>query len=238
VKLAIAVLLMFHPSVERDPFVIADALTAWFAVHIGMLILTPALGIVAWLVVSRLTTPAAHVARLAILPFVAFHAAYDALAGIGTGLLVQAAAGLPPDHIAGATALVTGWWANLNPHWIWTVSALSWAAFALCAAVAHWRSGSHLLVVVGLGLAAPFVYLHAWAPAAITLVASARPPGRRSLAHKTWDSKFHRTRAGAHPLGRPDRARQPRDHTRNRVGLIRADVAAEPAGQGPHRRGS
>jgi hypothetical protein len=171
VPFTLAVLLLFHPSVERDPFVIADALSAWFAVHIGLLILTPALGIVAWLVLGGLTNPAAHVARLAILPFVAFHAAYDALAGIGTGLLVQAAAGLPPDHVGGATALVNGWWASLNPHWIWAVSAISWAVFALCAAAAHWRSGSHPVVVVGLGLSTPYVYLHAWVPAAITLLA-------------------------------------------------------------------
>jgi hypothetical protein len=187
VPLALAVLLLFHPSVERDPFAIGDAPSAWFAVHIGMLILTPALGIVAWLLVGGLTHPSAHIARLAILPFVAFHAAYDTLAGIGTGLLVQATAELPPDHIAGATALVTGWWASLNPHWIWAVSAISWAAFALCAAVAHWRSGSHPLVVVGLGLAAPYVYLHAWAPAAITLVA---------LGAATWTAPSRSQHAG------------------------------------------
>jgi hypothetical protein len=190
VPLALAVLLLFHPSVERDPFAIADALSAWFAVRIGMLILTPALGIVAWLPVGGLTHPAAHIARRASLPFVAFHAVYDTLAGIGAGLLVRATTELPPDHIAGATALVTGWWANLNPHWIWAVSAISWATFALCAAAAHWRSGSHPLVVVGLGLAAPYVYLHAWAPPAMTLLALSAADGALPLT--TRETRFHR----------------------------------------------
>src|SRR5215211_331862 len=67
----------------------------WLAVQTVQIALVMLLGATIWALVDDLEGTAAKVARLAILPFVAFYSAFDAIVGFATGLLVRQAEALP-----------------------------------------------------------------------------------------------------------------------------------------------
>ena len=58
----------------------------------------PLVGLAAYLLTQGLSTPAAILGRIAVAVFIPIYAAFDALAGVGTGTLVELVNRLAPDE--------------------------------------------------------------------------------------------------------------------------------------------
>jgi hypothetical protein len=159
------VLTLLHPL--PDWAHIVDSLTPrvglWLAVHLAQLVLIPLLALTVWTLLHGLAGRAASVARAALVVFVACYSAFDAVVGLGAGVLVRRLATLDGAEREVAARLVQWFWdARLDPSlpivWAIAAGALGWlvalgaTAFALRGAGAS-RLVAVLLVVAGVGLA-------------------------------------------------------------------------------------
>lgn len=109
VPLAWAVLLLFHPTGEGEAIAYADVqdqVTRWLVVHLGMLVFIPLMAGAVYLLVRGIESTAARVCRIALVLFVVFYGAWEALVGIGTGILVDDINGLAASDKAAAAPLV------------------------------------------------------------------------------------------------------------------------------------
>ena len=109
VPLAWAVLLLFHPTGEGEAITYADLsdkLTPWLVVHLGMLVFIPLMGVAVYLLLRGVEGAAAQVSRVALVLFVLVYGAWEALVGIGSGILVNEINGLPEGERATAAGLV------------------------------------------------------------------------------------------------------------------------------------
>jgi len=66
----------------------------WLYLHVANLALFPLFGLAAYLLVRDVSNRAAAWSRVAIAVYVPLYACFDALVGVGTGILVQNASGL------------------------------------------------------------------------------------------------------------------------------------------------
>lgn len=64
-------------------------LKAWMAVHVAQLVLFGAVAGSFWLIIEGLDTWLARLTRLAIIGFLIFYTAFDAIGGLATGILIQ-----------------------------------------------------------------------------------------------------------------------------------------------------
>ncbi len=107
--LALAVVLWFHPAgatgTDNIYAGVREDVDDWLFVHTGFLLATPLLALAAYLLLRGLTGTAATVSRVALVFFLCFYTAYEVTIGLGTGVLVEYANGLPPSEqaaVAGA----------------------------------------------------------------------------------------------------------------------------------------
>jgi hypothetical protein len=108
VPLAWAVLLLFHPTGDGEDFypIVRDQVTAWITVHVGTLLFVPLIAAVVYVLLRGVEGTAAHVGRVALAPFVLFYAAWEALIGIGVGILADEVNGLSAaEQPAGAKVI-------------------------------------------------------------------------------------------------------------------------------------
>jgi hypothetical protein len=91
VPVAWAVLLWFHPDVDRNNVYadLRDEVTTYQIVHIGTLVFIGLIGVALYLPVRDLPGTAARISRLAIGPFVLFYGAFETVIGLTVGALVQ-----------------------------------------------------------------------------------------------------------------------------------------------------
>jgi hypothetical protein len=177
VPLVWAVLLLFHPNPEGDPFeAIRDVVDRWLFVHVGQLVLTPLLVLVVWRLLAGLPSRAATVSRAAAVVWAAFFTAYDSIQGIATGLLIRYAdADLAGDEQAGVARaldyLVSDSLLAGNISVVGLIGNAAWLAVAIGAAVALHKAGTGKWAVIAAALSVVFV-VHT-APAAVGLVALA-----------------------------------------------------------------
>lgn len=151
---------LWLPLTLIHPFDITDVTSGdqeadWIVTHVAMLILTPLVGIVLFVMLNGITGAAATVARIATACWIAAFAAFESIAGITTGVLAglgepQAAERLFEHGTVGGDLSVLGFIA----HPLWGVAVLS-------AAVALRTGGAPRPVWVGLGISALFVIGHA-----------------------------------------------------------------------------
>jgi hypothetical protein len=87
-----------------------DKVTAWMVVHIGMTIFIPLFAAVLYLLLRGVEGTAAQISRIALAPFVVFYGAWEALQGIGVGILVDEVNGLPQSERARAPT-----WSTTSP---------------------------------------------------------------------------------------------------------------------------
>jgi hypothetical protein len=151
--LALGLVTLVHPIVRRSPAVeLQGRVGLWLGVHLLQLALLCLLAATVWLLVDGLPGRAAAVSRAALLPFVAFYGAFDALVGIATGQMVRRAAELPQ---AAVTADVL-WAGRLHDPWVGAVvlpGILAWLTASLAAALALARAGAPRSGVAALVLA-------------------------------------------------------------------------------------
>ncbi len=105
VPIAWAVLLLFHPGGAGDQ-IYADLNgdgTRMLVVHVGTMVFIPLFAMAMYLLLRGLTSTAARVSRIALVIFVVFYTAWEALQGIANGVLVDQVSALPEaDHAIGA----------------------------------------------------------------------------------------------------------------------------------------
>ena len=148
--------LLAHPPEPTAAADLVNVTTRWLTVHVALLFCLPLLAAAVWLLLDRIPGSAATVSRVALAGFAALYAAFDALAGIGTGVLVREAAALGAGDREAAMAMAERWWDMPTPLWIFAVAGpLSWVIATGAAAAAHHRAGSGLVVVAGLLIAGP-----------------------------------------------------------------------------------
>ncbi len=160
IPLALAVILLWHPAGGSNVYEgVRGDVDAWLFVHAGMLFLLPLLGIAVFVLLRGLEGGAALVSRVAVAFFLVFFTAYEVSVGVGTGILVQYANGLP----AAEQAVVADAIQDYNEHWLVTdpsvaliVTVLSWVVATIAAAVAFRRSGAGWPVTLLVGGAALF----------------------------------------------------------------------------------
>ncbi|MGH3482984.1 MAG: hypothetical protein ACRDPQ_07075 [Nocardioidaceae bacterium] len=116
VPLAWGVLLLFHPTGEGEAITYADlqdVVTRWMVVHIGMLIFIPLMAGVVYLLVRGIESTTASICRIALVVFVVVYGAWEALVGIGSGILVTEINDLAPNDQATAAPLVEDYTSNV-----------------------------------------------------------------------------------------------------------------------------
>jgi hypothetical protein len=110
VPLAWGVLLLFHPTGDGETITYADVrddVTPWLVVHLGTLLFIPLLAVAVWVLVHGLESTAAKVSRAGAVVFAVFYGAFEALVGIGTGILVHDVNELAAGERVAAAGLVT-----------------------------------------------------------------------------------------------------------------------------------
>jgi hypothetical protein len=165
---------ILHPGGE--PYQgIADEANKWIAVHIAQLVLTPLLAAGVWMLLGGIQTVAALIARAALVIWMVFFSAFDAVAGIGTGVLTrhanslagqeQESAGRAIDFLFDDSQLAGGEFSILG-----NIGHGAWIVVAILATVALWRAGFSRLIV-GATLLSVLFASHSGFGAAVGLVA-------------------------------------------------------------------
>jgi hypothetical protein len=164
---------LVHPV--GDPYAgIAGETDRWLFVHLAQLALVPFLGALVWMLLAGLESGAARIARAALLAWVAFFSAFDAVAGIATGVLSRHANSLSGEEREGVIAaidflfddskLAGGGFSVLG-----NLGHGSWMVAAVAGAIAFHQAGARRAVVVGMLLSVAFA-AHSGIGAAIGLV--------------------------------------------------------------------
>jgi hypothetical protein len=180
--LAYAVVTVIHPrefpsgggSMYAD---LHGQVGTWPAVHTAQILLIMLLGATIWLLVDGLEGTAAKVARLAILPFVAFYAAFDAIVGFATGLLIRQANGLSGAEQAAAAQQIQQYFDSvikpgLPTLYVVAVGVAAWVVAMLAVAAARRRAGASGTAVALLAAAAvAFGFDHGFPTGTIGMVA-------------------------------------------------------------------
>jgi hypothetical protein len=158
--LALAVVLWWHPAGGENVYEdVRDDVGAWLFVHTVFLLFVPLLGLATYLLLNGLQGWAAAVSRVALIFFLVFYTAYEATVGVGTGILVDYANGLP----AAEQGVVADAIQDLNrnpiladPSISLVLGAAGWIVAMVAAAIAFRRAGSGRPVTLLLGFASLF----------------------------------------------------------------------------------
>jgi hypothetical protein len=167
---------LIHPDEPGDLFEgIAGQANKWIFVHMAQLVLTPLLGAGVWMLLRDVQSRGAAVARAALVVWMVFFSAFDAVAGIATGVLTRHAnslgeqeretVGRAIDFLFHDSQLAGGEFSVLG-----NVGHGAWVVVAIAATVALWRARLSR-VVVGASLLSVLVATHSGAGAAVGLVA-------------------------------------------------------------------
>jgi hypothetical protein len=166
VPLAWAILLLFHPGGEGDEIYldVQDDVTRFLVVHIGMMIFIPLMAVAIYLLLRGVEGTAAWVSRIALVPFVLFYSVWEALQGIGVGILVNELKGLPQAEQALREDLVQDFaeHALIGPFGVFvSIGSLGLIVAAIAAGVALYRhAGAPISVPVLLGISGLLITVH------------------------------------------------------------------------------
>jgi hypothetical protein len=154
---------------------IADEANMWIFVHVAQLVLTPLVAVGVWMLLGGIQSVAAWVARVALVLWMVFFSAFDAVAGIATGVLtrhVNSLAGEEQESVGRAinflfhdSQLAGGEFSVLG-----NIGHGAWVVLAIAAALALWRAGLSRLVA-GATLLSVLFASHSGVAAAVGLVA-------------------------------------------------------------------
>jgi hypothetical protein len=158
--LALAVVLWWHPA-GGDPYSdVSGNVGAWLFVHTAFLLFIPLLGIAAYLLFRSLDSHAASVSRVALVFFLVFYTAYEVTVGVGSGVLVDYANGLPAAEQAAVADAIRHYNESAllgDPVSVALVLGFfGWVVAMLAAAVALHRAGAGRPTVVLVGSASVF----------------------------------------------------------------------------------
>jgi hypothetical protein len=181
VPLLWGILLLFHPGGEGTELTyqeVQDKVTAWLVVHIGMMFFIPLMAAVVYLLLRGVEGTAARISRIALVPFVVFYSTWEALQGIGVGILVDEVNALPQPERATGADLVHDFADNIlirNFGVFGNIGSLALITAAIAAGVALRRAGAPASVAVLLGLSGFLITAHPppYGPAGLALFIAA-----------------------------------------------------------------
>jgi len=158
--LVLAVVLWWHPAGGENVYEgVRDDVGDWLFVHSAFLLVTPLLGIAAFVLLQGLLSRAATVSRIALVFFLVFYTAYETSVGIGTGILVDFANGLPASEQAVVADAIQDYNRNpilTDPSLSLFLGTLGWIIAMIAAAVAYRREGAGWPLTLLIGAAAMF----------------------------------------------------------------------------------
>jgi hypothetical protein len=158
--LALAVVLWWHPAGGSNVYEgVSDDVGAWLLVHTTFLFFTPLLGLAGFVLLSGLEGRAATVSRVAIVFFLVFYTAWEMTIGVGTGILVDYANGLPPAEQAVVADAIQDYnrnWIAADPSIALVLGSLGWIVAMVAAAIAFRHAGAGWPVTLLVGFAALF----------------------------------------------------------------------------------
>lgn len=168
-----AAVVAFHPADPNTAHSLGADIDLYVGIHVALLFVLPFLAMAVWLLLDGLEGRAAAVSRIALPFMLVFYAAFDALVGIGAGLLAREALTFEGAESAGAEAMAARWMEIPMPiPIVGALGPLSWTIALGAAAVSHQRAGSSIVAVIGLALAAPlFGFGHAFITGPIAMAA-------------------------------------------------------------------
>jgi hypothetical protein len=108
----------------------------WGTLHLINLGLFSLMGLAVYLLLNQVHNTAASLSRLAIAVFIPLYAAFDALAGIGTGLLARLGSELPATQVGVAESLIDRYWSSGTINGLAIAGSIAWTIALLAAAVA------------------------------------------------------------------------------------------------------
>ena len=108
----------------------------WGTLHLLNLALFALAGLAVYLLLEDVHNFAATASRVAISVFIPLYAAFDALAGIGTGLLAQLNHQLPAAQAAVVEPLIDRYWSSPTIYALAVAGSIAWVIALLAAAVA------------------------------------------------------------------------------------------------------
>jgi hypothetical protein len=157
VPLAWAVLLWFHPDVDRNDVYgdLRDHVVTYVIVHVGTLVFIGLMGLALYTLVRDLPGKAAAISRIAIGPFVLFYAAWEAVIGLAVGALVQHGNDVPADERPAVADSIQSLADNVivgDPGILVSAGSIAWITAVVSAAVAYRRVGAGLLASILLAL--------------------------------------------------------------------------------------
>jgi hypothetical protein len=166
VPLLWGILLLFHPGGEGEEIYLdsQDKVTPFLVVHIGMMLFIPLMAVAVLLLLRGVEGTAARVGRIALVPFVVFYSAWEALQGIGLGILVNELKGLPQADQALREDLVQDFaeHALIGPFGVFgSIGSMGLIVAAIAAGVALYRhAGAPVSVPVLLGISGLLITVH------------------------------------------------------------------------------
>ena len=138
-----------HPRFRPPVFIgIVHHISWWLTLHILNLALFPLLGLAAFILVRDTHNFASAVTKVALAIFIPIYAGFDAIAGIGTGILVENAKTMAPDDIAKVAPLIDAYWNSNVLNTVAAVGSIAWVIAMLSAAVAFTPPHRRRLVAV------------------------------------------------------------------------------------------
>jgi len=158
---ALAVVLWWHPAGDENNIYegVRNDVDAWLTVHTAFLLVTPLLGIAAFVMMHGISSRAATVSRIALVFFLVFYTAYESNVGIGTGILVDYANGLPAAEQAVVADAIQDYNRNpilTDPSLSLLAGGLGWIVAMVAAAVAFRQVGASWGLTLLIGFAAVF----------------------------------------------------------------------------------
>jgi hypothetical protein len=155
--LLLAGLEVLHPQPDENARAVMDVAT-WFAgFHVIQLALTGLVGLSVLLLADNFGRANAWVTRLGVGIFLVFFSAYDAVAGIATGLAMRSARDLSAVQQEGVFEVVKDWPAFGPPFVLSIIGTLGWLVAVGALALAARRQGAPRSEWTLIGLAAVFL---------------------------------------------------------------------------------
>jgi hypothetical protein len=105
----LAVLEVFHPQPDQTAAAVMDVATWFLGFHLIQLVLIGLVAFSVLLLADEFGRAMSWAVRLGVGTFLVFYSAYDAVAGIGTGLAMRSARDLPAVQQEGVFDVVESW---------------------------------------------------------------------------------------------------------------------------------
>jgi len=138
-----------HPVIPQPVYSgVLHHLDWWVTLHLVNLLLFPLLGLAAYTLTGDLNGAAATVSRVAIAFFIPVYAGFDALMGIGTGVLVQLSHPLPPASVAVVAPVIDTFYESPILYNLSAAGSVAWIIGMLAAAVAFTAPERRRLVAI------------------------------------------------------------------------------------------